>query len=109
MSATLMHNSVYRSQSEAGPLANVLGSKERLEDFGARLAIHANTRVAHRQHNVAARKQRRLLARDAVIECHIFRFQRETTAARLPISGIDGQVHDPLLHPGRVAPPGPSL
>ena len=98
MTTALLHNAVYRGESQARSLANFLGSEERLEDFGSSLGVHADAGVTHGQHDVSARNQGGVLAGCGVVQLQILCFQTEAAASGHGIAGIDSQIHDDLFH-----------
>src|SRR5439155_16011877 len=56
VAAALVHDAVYRGETQPGPLALVLGREERLEEMALGLAVHVDTAVAHLEHHVRARR-----------------------------------------------------
>ncbi len=124
----LLDDAVDGRQTQPGPLADVLGREERLEDVRAGGLIHALAVVAHREHDIVARLNAGALGAIAGVQGSLTGLDGNLPAlparaalrarAALPacaalralrangITGIDDEVGQKLVDLGRVEPDG---
>src|ERR1700729_2365575 len=91
--SALLHNSVYRRESEAGPLSNSLGCKKRFEDLRFCGFVHATTRVAYRQNHILSGTGTRMLGNVMLVQFSMRRLNDDLASAWHRIPRIHHQVH----------------
>src|SRR5256885_7160384 len=71
--------------------------KERLEDPGLGLLVHADSRIGQREHDVAARAGGRVTADVGLVHVHVGRLDGQAPPGRHCVAGVHREVDDDLL------------
>ena len=102
VSCQFLDDAANRGQTQARPVANVLGCEERLENTRPNGFVHTVARIDNLQGDVRSGRGRRI-HRTRFPVCPE-RADRELAAQRHRIPRIRGQIHQHLLQLARVCP-----
>jgi len=93
----LLHQPIHGGQAQAGALPRRLGGEERLEHVRARLLVHADPGVAHREADVLARSARPPRLALILGQVHPAGLDAQHAAIRHRVAGIGDEVEEDLL------------
>src|SRR5271157_5966762 len=96
VSVALLDDAVDGGEAEAGAFSLFLGGKEGLKDAGFGFLVHAVAGIGNRDHGVASRLDKTVLA-EALVHGDVGALQSEPAAFGHGILGVDHQVHDDLF------------
>ena len=96
-SAGLLKNAVDRGQPESGAFAWPFGREERFEQMPDDVGRHSRAGVAHRQLQKVSRLVRRMQPAVVLVERSTPGFDRDASATRHRVSGVETQIDDDLL------------
>ncbi len=94
---SLLDQAVHRGQPEAGPLPRGLGGEEGLEHVRARLLVHSDAGVTHREADVLARPHRSPCLPLILGQVHAPGLDPQHAAVRHRVAGIGHEVEEDLL------------
>src|ERR1700686_3515793 len=97
MAATRADNVVHHRKAEPCSFIFALGGEERFEDSALRIAVHADASIGHPQHHIISARQRGGPASARRFRSDVRGFQRQLSALRHGVAGVDHEIHDDLL------------
>jgi len=92
MAARLLDETIDHAQAEAGTLAELLGSEERLEHPVSDRRRNAGAVVAHRYHDVGTQHRFRIGPDISLVEHDIGALECQLAAVGHGVAGIDGEI-----------------